>query len=228
MRIIFVRHGHPNYADDCLTDLGKVQAQACAERLKNRGIKKIYASTCGRAFETAQATADKIGLDVIPLEFMRELHWGAKSPDLDVFHSGHPWDTAEELFENQSVDLTTPAWRDHPYFRDNIVIESVEKVQNGFVDLMSDLGYTYKDGKWFCERENNDTVALFSHGGAGSAAMAKLLGWEFPYACLVIGMNYTSITVIDVPSRVGKFSLPRIDKINDDAHVTTTKVVFEM
>ena len=58
--------------------------------------------------------------------------------------------------------------------------------------------------------------------------MAKLLGWEFPYACLAIGMNYTSITVIDVPSRVGKFSLPRIDKINDDAHVTTTKVVFEM
>ena len=31
MRIIFVRHGHPNYELDCLTPLGKLQAQAVAE-----------------------------------------------------------------------------------------------------------------------------------------------------------------------------------------------------
>lgn len=228
MRIIFVRHGHPNYADDCLTDLGKVQAEACSQRLKDKGIKEIYSSTCGRAFETARYTADKVGLDVIPLDFMRELHWGEATPEADIFHDGHPWDTADELYENLGVDIMTPVWREHPYFKDNKVIDSVEKVQNGFVDWMSRFGYTYKNGKWFCERECNDTVALFSHGGAGSAAMAKLLRWEFPYACIAIGMNYTSITVIDIPSRVGHFVLPRIDKLNDDAHVTTTKVTFEM
>ena len=26
MRIIFVRHGEPDYAHDCLTDMGKLQA----------------------------------------------------------------------------------------------------------------------------------------------------------------------------------------------------------
>ena len=35
MRIIFVRHGHPNYEKDCLTDLGVLHAKAVAQRLKN-------------------------------------------------------------------------------------------------------------------------------------------------------------------------------------------------
>ena len=73
MRIVFVRHGHPNYVDDCLTDLGKLQAEAASQKLIKEGIKEIYSSTCGRAFETAQVTADKLGLEVIPLDFMREL-----------------------------------------------------------------------------------------------------------------------------------------------------------
>ena len=38
MRIIFVRHGHPDYVHDCLTDLGHLQATAAAERLRDEGI----------------------------------------------------------------------------------------------------------------------------------------------------------------------------------------------
>ena len=38
MKIFFVRHGHPDYKNDCLTELGRKHAQAAAERLKNSGI----------------------------------------------------------------------------------------------------------------------------------------------------------------------------------------------
>ena len=55
MRIIFVRHGHPNYVDDCLTELGHKHAAAAAERLTDEGISEIYSSTWGhwqsRGFE---------------------------------------------------------------------------------------------------------------------------------------------------------------------------------
>ena len=53
MRLLLVRHGHPNYELDCLTPLGRLQAEAAAERLTNENIDAIYASTCGRALETA-------------------------------------------------------------------------------------------------------------------------------------------------------------------------------
>jgi len=60
MRILFVRHGNPNYELDALTELGHKQADACAERLSHEGIERIFSSTCGRALETAAYTAKKI------------------------------------------------------------------------------------------------------------------------------------------------------------------------
>ena len=38
MRIIFIRHGAPDYARDCLTETGRIQAAAAAERLAGEGI----------------------------------------------------------------------------------------------------------------------------------------------------------------------------------------------
>ena len=45
------------HEEDCLTELGHLQAEAAAMRLKDSGIEKIYASTYGRAVETAEHIA---------------------------------------------------------------------------------------------------------------------------------------------------------------------------
>ena len=39
MRIIFVRHGHPDYIKNCLTEIGHKQAEAAAQRLS--GLEKL-------------------------------------------------------------------------------------------------------------------------------------------------------------------------------------------
>ena len=75
MRIIFVRHGHPNYAENCLTELGKVQAAAAAEALKNEPITAAYSSPFGRAKETCDYIVEGRNLDIRILDFMRELNW---------------------------------------------------------------------------------------------------------------------------------------------------------
>ena len=77
MRIIFVRHGEPDYAHDCLTEMGRLQAVDAAERLRNEGIEEIFSSPQGRAAETAAATADLLKRPVQTLDYMRELHWGS-------------------------------------------------------------------------------------------------------------------------------------------------------
>ena len=79
MRLIFVRHGHPDYQNDCLTDLGHLQAEAAAKRLYHEGIQQIYSSTCGRAFQTAEHTAQLLGIsEIIPCDFLREIRWGSR------------------------------------------------------------------------------------------------------------------------------------------------------
>ena len=72
MKLIFVRHGDPNYELDCLTELGKKEAFLVAERLSKLGITKIYSSPLGRAKETASYTASKLGMDIEILPFLEE------------------------------------------------------------------------------------------------------------------------------------------------------------
>ena len=56
MRILFVRHGDPDYITDSLTDQGKKEAAALVPRLLKEDVKAFYLSTKGRAQETASYT----------------------------------------------------------------------------------------------------------------------------------------------------------------------------
>ena len=44
MVIYFIRHGDPNYEDDCLTEKGVKQAELLAERVKNLKLDEVYFS----------------------------------------------------------------------------------------------------------------------------------------------------------------------------------------
>ena len=93
MRIIFVRHGDPDYEHDCLTELGHVQAKAVAERLAGENISEIDASPYGRAQQTASYTAQKLNLPVNTLEYMHEITWGGPG----IPENGHPWTLSEKM-----------------------------------------------------------------------------------------------------------------------------------
>ena len=111
MLIYFVRHGHPNYRLNCLTELGKKHAAAAAERLADAGIEKIYASTHGRATETAEYTANLLGLEIVPCEFMREISWKSLS-DEPIPHNGGGGNYARgQGLENEGALLKKPTCR---------------------------------------------------------------------------------------------------------------------
>ena len=93
MKIILVRHGHPDYINDCLTPLGHEQAAKAALRLKDEGIEKIYSSPFGIAYETALHTAEVLSQNVTKLDFMHEIRWGS-SDGKEIYKEGHPWDTS--------------------------------------------------------------------------------------------------------------------------------------
>lgn len=132
MRLIFVRHGEPNYENDTLTENGNDQAKKTAERLKNEGISAIYSSPMGRAYETAYYTADIYGLDITKLDFMHEINWGAKagaSTD-SIPYNGHPWSLAFRLYDEDEEAASSEKWREHPYFRDNICLDYYDMISS--------------------------------------------------------------------------------------------------
>lgn len=86
-RLLLVRHGATNRtAEDRfsgdhgveLSDTGRAQATALAERLRDVPIAAVYASPLSRATETAQIVAAPHGLEPLPRDGLREIshgHW---------------------------------------------------------------------------------------------------------------------------------------------------------
>ena len=214
MRIIFVRHGEPDYINDCLTEEGRRQALACAERLAGEDISEIYTSPCGRASETAAFTAERLGLPVTTLDFMREIHWGG----LNIPHAGHPWTLGDILMED-GFDFHTQDWYEHPFFKGNAATECYRKVIEAFDGFLSAHGYRHKGRRLFCEHAEAKTIALFSHGGSGACVLAHLLDLPFPYVCSMMPYDFTSIIIVDLPPVEGTYIHPRLEFFNDCAHI---------
>ena len=219
MRIIFVRHGEPDYERDCLTERGRIQALAAAERLREEGIAEIWSSPLGRAAETAAAAAEALSLPVRTLDFMRELHWGSID-GTPVPADGHPWDLADMLAA-EGWDLTDPGWREHAYFRNNLVTAEADHVARKTDEWLLSLGYERNGAYYRSVRPDNRqvTVALFCHGGSSAAAMGHILNLPFPSACGLFHLEFTGITVIRLDRNPGTQALPCLELANDGRHI---------
>ena len=218
MRIIFVRHGHPNYRKDCLTDLGQLHAAAAAERLKGEGICEIHSSSCGRAAETAQYTADKLNLSVKQHDFMREIGWGSLDGS-ELYANGHPWHTVDDMVA-RGMDLTRTDWRETEPFRRNQAVGFVNKVAEGIDQWLKELGYEREGNLYRVTGSNtNRTIAMFSHAGSSSAAMSHMLSLPFPYFCKVMEMSFTSITILSLSDVQGELTIPKVELSGDSRHI---------
>ena len=66
MRLLFIRHGDPDYTHDTLTEQGIREAKALARLIPSLGVGGCYVSPLGRARKTAQLALE--GTGIIPVE----------------------------------------------------------------------------------------------------------------------------------------------------------------
>ena len=217
MRIIFVRHGHPNYDLDCLTPLGHKHGEAVAERLKNEPVEKIYSSTCGRAVETAEHIDVNFGLGVEGLEFMREIKWGSADGS-PIYEDGHPWLNSDYLVE-QGKDLLDKDWRESEQYRNNRVTAAGDKLGEGLDEWLEELGYKREGDYYRVGNVRYGTIVLVSHGGASSAALAHLFNLPLPFVCSAICPDYTAVTVVGLSEKKGTLVAPKFEIMNDARHI---------
>lgn len=218
MKMYFVRHGHPDYKNDCLTELGHKQAAAAADRLKNCGIEQVFSSSNGRAFQTAEYTAGALGLKVVPCDFMREISWQSIDGN-PILANGHPWDLSS-ILASEGKTLTDKEWQTkEPYCRSKVV-SSAEAVKKGLDAWLAELGYQ-REGEYYrvVGEATKTTVAMFSHGGSSSVALSHILNIPFPQICGVVHPDFTSITVIEFSDKLGECFCPRVLLLNDARHI---------
>lgn len=221
MRIICVRHGHPDYVHDCLTELGKRHAAAAAERLRSEGIGQIFSSTCGRALETAAYTAEMLGLPVEGCDFLREIRWGSADGQ-PLADDGHPWTTADRLVA-AGEPLLDADWMTAEPFRRNRVTESVRHIADMSDAWLQRLGYTREGLYYRVTGDTARTIAVFGHGGESAALLGHLFNLPFPFVCAAMGPDYTGITIVSLPDEKGSLVSPRFELMNDARHIRNLK-----
>ena len=65
MKILFIRHGDPDYEHDSVTEKGAREIELLADRLVKLDITQFYCSPLGRAKKTAEATLRRLNREAI-------------------------------------------------------------------------------------------------------------------------------------------------------------------
>ena len=226
MRLIFVRHGEPDYANDCLTANGEIQAKATAKRLEKENIKKIYSSPMGRAVATAVYTAKDHDLDINKLDFMHEIDWGDKDSDSQgkIPFDGHPWSLGYKLLTENPEYIGSNNWSSHPYFQKNRCSNYFEPISKGIDELLSEYGLKRENGFYRCVEKNDDTIALFAHGGSGAVLFSHILNMQFPAVLTMLPYGVCSVSVIAFDGEAGDMVIPRFEIFNDMKHLEKVKL----
>ena len=160
--LIVVRHGETAWnaigkqqgqLDTELSGLGVAQAQAVAEALVGEGIDVLYSSDLGRALQTAEIIARKIGLAIVADVRLRERHLGIiQGMTMAQFQLEHPQEYA--LFRSDDPDYVIPGG------------ESVRQRHERSVACVNDLAGNHSGRR----------VLVVTHGGVLNGLFRHTLG----------------------------------------------------
>ena len=223
MFLFYVRHGQPDYGRDGLTEDGKKQAKAVAERFAFSGLDKIYSSTLGRAMETASYTAEKLALPIQGVDFAREdLTWAEFSTESE---KGRVWahDDPASVKKFLSADVAALGfkWYKSPLFKGTKFESGVKRVKEAVDGFLKELGYVRDSatGLISAERHVYDRVALFAHAGFSVSFMSDLLHIPYPVFCTrFFGCGVSSVTAFKFPDE-GEGFIPKTYTFGNDSHL---------
>ena len=223
MLLFYLRHGDPTYDPDCLTPLGRRQAEALGKRLARYGLDRIYASSSTRAQQTAQPTCEMLKMDMTILDWANESHaWEQLALEREDGSRGWAFqiDKYIQAFVSSDVRALREKWPEHPAFAGTTLGEGIERVKRETYAFLSGFGYDYDEdaGAYRTQGGNDERIALFAHQGFGLAFLSCVMGIPYPEFCTHFDMGHTGMTVIEFSSKPG-LSVPRILQLANDSHL---------
>lgn len=202
MRLIFVRHGDPDYTIDSLTERGLYEAKLLGERAKEwKGdVERIYVSPLGRAGKTAEPVERALGQQAQVLDWLQEFR---AVIDKKYGTTGIAWDFAPSYWtkvpELYDKDRWTTAEPMQPVEGKPGVDQVYRETCEGLDKLIGEYGCV-RDGQFYrvTDRERSGkTIVLVCHMGITFVMLSHLLG--IPFVPLMQGFYIppTGVTVVN-------------------------------
>lgn len=156
-----------------LTERGRGEIAAAADRLAGEGIAAIYASPLQRTRETAEIVASRLGLPVEFRDDVMELDFGE-------------WTGA--TFDAIRADPRWVSWSQHRSLATIPGGESMREVQRRVVEAVLDIS----------DRHRDEAVVIVSHGDVIRAALVFALGMPLDfYGRIEVGQGSLSTIRLD-------------------------------
>ena len=112
MKIIFIRHGEPNYEIDSLTEKGWREAELLSKRTAKWNVTDFYCSPLGRAKDTASFTLKNVGREAEILPWLRE--FDAPVLDPETGKRRIPWDFLPDVLDANRDLYDQDLWTKNP------------------------------------------------------------------------------------------------------------------
>lgn len=239
MRLLFIRHGDPDYENDALTGVGQKEADALSKHIREWNIDEVYLSPLGRARDTSLPSLDALGLDRDKTvkertrEWLMEFNATVDMPRMPKYLEAYPnsvlpdgslrkrivWDMVPAYLNRHPEYFETWGWRDTELSADTDIIEKYDWVCNGFDALLAEYGYVREGTGYRVEKECSKTIAFFCHFGVSCVILSHLMNAS-PFS-LWHGMCLapTSVTEVYSEEREQGYALFRAWKIGDVMHL---------
>ncbi len=236
MKLLFIRHGDPDYANDTLTSKGKIEATLLADIIGKYRIDEVYQSPLGRAKDTAAYSLEKLGLPVKTLEWLQEFPGVVDpnasedvreayateleiDPETGKYKERIMWDMLPSYYGKHPELFDVNQWRNSPLFNGAIALEAYDMVIDNFDRFLADQGYVRDGITYKVEKSNDKTIAFFCHYGITSVLLSRL--WNVsPFVPLQFtALAPTSVTVVASEEREKGIGTFRTLRAGDISHL---------
>ena len=233
MRLLFIRHGDPDYVHDTLTEKGHREAALLAERAEALQLGKCFVSPLGRAQATAGYSMKKLGRTAKTLgwlqEFPARIDLNRAPQLLDAFPNARTedgkyaphivWDIMPSYWAEFSDCMDPAGWRECEISRNSDTVEIYDHVTGEFDKLLAEHGYI-RDGRCYkVEKESTETLTFFCHFGITCVFLAHLWGISPFLLWHSLALAPTSVTEIVTEERQQGTACFRGLKIGDVSHL---------
>lgn len=219
MRIIFIRHGDPDYANDTLTAKGRIEAELLSDRVSKWNVKEFYCSPLGRAKDTAEYSLKRMNMEATVCEWLKEFYYPIKDPvtgreriSWDFFPSY--WTEMEEMYNKDN-------WMNTPVLSTGDIAAKAKMVYDGIDGILKSHGYERYKNFYKAVKPNTDTIVIFSHLGVSFVMLSHLLGISAPVLWQQFFIAPTSVTEVCTEEREKGNAAFRVKKFGDVSHLYT-------
>jgi probable phosphoglycerate mutase len=214
VKLIFIRHGDPDYVKDCLTQRGRIEAEALQPRVAGWPKFDVYQSPLGRAQETARLALQGSGLTPQTLPWLEEFR--GRLPDGKIC-----WDLAPSVYAADPLLIDPVRWTQAETYCGSNVEQIHKETVSGLDALLENYGYRRR-GRLYGTR--NDTrrdavVVLFCHMAITMDCLSHLLNLAAPTLWQQTFLPPASVTVVGTEEQEAGWAQWRTQGMGDTSHL---------